>query len=173
MENRLNSITQSVYIILISAILLLPAQSSLGLETMNTREMQEVSAQTGVGIMIDHTYIYRQLDQRSIKDPEGLAGQDNDAASLNINNFELDILRIEALPHNGEAPIFGKDEFHSQFDHVFEVDHSDAVDNFPGKIMTIDFMDELPAMSRASNYANSGDPNAESANMAGVGRGRE
>ncbi len=168
MDNRLNSIIRSVYIILMSAILLLPAQTSLGLETMNNREMQDVSAQTGVGILIDHTYIYRQLDQRSIKDPEGLSNQENDAASLNINNFELDVLRIEALPHNGTAAIFGKDKLHSQWDHVFEVDHSDAVDDFPGKIMTIDFMDELPAMSRASNYANSGDPHAESANMAGV-----
>lgn len=137
-----------------------------GLTTLSDQELAQVSGQSGVGIYIDHTYLYRALDQRKLKDPDGLPGIDDDGAYLDFNGFELDVLRIEAL-----APmtsLYDASEQHVQWNAQFTVADSDYLNTYTASIMSIDFVDELPAMSMAANYKYYQDPNQEEANIVGV-----
>jgi len=147
----------------------------LCLEELSDTELGSVSAQSGVGITMDHVYTYMKIDQISFEDPDGLAGVSSDQASLNMNRLEIDILRIEALappdPLNPDKGIYDEDDFHCPFDAVFELGDSNAVPHFYGSILTFDVVDRLPIMSTASNYHTSRNISDNAANVAGLNIG--
>lgn len=152
--------------ILFTLIFILCVNILYAMTPLNDRQMSKIEAQSGVGIFIDHTYIYHSIDETRFKDPDGISNVQNDGCDLVISSLESDVVRIEGI-----APLttlYDADEQHVQWNAQFKISDSEVLNTFTSSILSIDILDELPSMSAASNFKLYNNPYAEMANVAGI-----
>ncbi len=134
-------------------IFLSTTTTALGLKPVLNSKLDKVTGQAGMSFIPDDINNYKAYGKISYRDLDGGDNsnnpfgndltQDSGAAALNLENLELDIIRINAI-----APGKKLGEKSAKFD----LSDSDAVDDFEASPMTIDVVDELPALSPGFNY---------------------
>lgn len=172
----------SIPLLILVLVLTVSITPALGMKALTESEMDRTIASYGVDLYFDDYRQYLEFGQFSSIDTDGLQSQSGDQAALNINSMEFDLFRADMLlsgeayePHTVDEdgdfhyPPSYQAEFHKDGDGNISPHHdTNQINRFESKGLTIDIVDELPAMSAASNYANSGNPNSDSANVAGV-----
>lgn len=157
---------------LIWAVAVICPGNAAALEELGDEALASVTAQTGVGILLDHLYIYTNTDQITYEDPDGLPGIEGDGAALNFNNIEIDILRVEQLgrpdPNEPDKTIYDNQDFHLPFEELYRGGDSAVIPEITGTIFNLDISDRLPVMSAASNYHSTGNYLGNTANVAGI-----
>lgn len=116
-QTRINAMHIATMCCLIWAVALICPGKASALEELGDEALASVTAQTGVGILLDHIYVYTNMDRISYEDPDGLPGVEGDGAALHFNNLEIDILRVEQLgradPEYPNKTIYDDQDFHS------------------------------------------------------------
>jgi hypothetical protein len=93
---------------LILAFLVIPC-AAFGLEMLNDSAMDQVTGQSGVHIALDDVQLFINIDKLAWIDCDGLdnyAGCSGDPGALALNNFQIDVLNMNAITtstNNGEV----------------------------------------------------------------------
>ncbi|HNY65257.1 MAG TPA: hypothetical protein PKM41_07435 [Deltaproteobacteria bacterium] len=131
-----------------------------GMEAISDEDLSTISAQAGITVAVDDVILYQSFGKISFIDSDGgnqaknpfpyeavprkplldLAGP----AALNLEGVRMDVIRVNAITPQGTL-------INNQDSH-FKISDSQVISTFKAKPMTIDLVDELPALSPGYNY---------------------
>lgn len=148
------------------------------LTPMSSKELDRVTARSGVNLTLDDFTMYQYFDKISFVDSDGGDNShnpfgspliaDSGPAQISLQGVKLDVLRINALAPNAQVG-----EIQARFD----LSQSDIISDFTASPLTIDLVDELPVLSIGYNYMLSAkfggllglpDPSGENYNKTGI-----
>lgn len=164
--------------IFLFCLLLIPG-SVFGMTSLTDQELSDVNGQAGITLAVDDFAAYQHFGRISFIDDDGgdlsknkfppasLPGTSllglGKAASLNLENIEIDILRVNALIYDQTTGVksIGYNDPHFRFtdssylsfsgSDVLVHDKGSTIGIDPGALV-IDVVDELPCLSPGYNY---------------------
>ncbi len=123
------------------------------MDELSDSQLESVSCQAGISLSIDDIIIYQSFTVVSCVDTDGGDTTHNPfadpaldgagPASLNLEDMEIDVLRINAL---APSSVIGSNDAH------FSLSDSEHITEFAPKLLSIDLVDELPTLSVGYNY---------------------